>query len=94
MIYVDGSSDTTSEEDVETSMEAVQCLYAFIVKKVCTYPVNGEHVSHFGQKQQHSPSPIDLDIEEIAHPEVCLKATVAAGRDNPSPPLANNSTVP
>lgn len=28
MIYVDGSSDTTSEEDIETSMEAVQCLYS------------------------------------------------------------------
>jgi hypothetical protein len=28
VIYVDSSSDTTSEEDVETSVEAVQCLYS------------------------------------------------------------------
>jgi hypothetical protein len=151
VIYVDSSSDTTSEEDVETSVEAVQRLYsmfdppqshpkrleegtrskrrkttsrqpvytgssrttlwrknaahkvaakgcvtldAFVVKKVHTYSVNGEYVSHFGQKWQHSPSPIDSDIEEIAPPEVCLEARAAAGRDDRLPPLANNPTVP
>jgi hypothetical protein len=69
-------------------------LDAFVVKKVCTYLVNGECVSHFRQKRQHSPSPIDSDIEEIAPLEVCLEVRAAAGRDDQSPPLANNPTVP
>jgi len=68
-------------------------LDAFVVK-VHTYPVNGERVSHFWQKRQHSPSLIDSDIEEIAPPEVCLEARAAAGRDDPPPLSANNPTVP
>ncbi len=56
--------------------------------------MNGGHVSHFRQKQQHSPSPIDSDIEEVAAPVVCLEARAAAVRGNTLPPSENNPTAP
>jgi hypothetical protein len=153
VIYVDSndSDDATSEEEVEASVEAVQCLYlvfqpphlclerleenigekchrtinklpvytgslqttlwrknttrkdaakgcttldAFIVRKVCTYPANGGSVSHFRQKRQRSPSPIDSDIEEVMAPVVCLEARAAAVWDDTLPASANNPTAP
>jgi hypothetical protein len=51
-------------------------------------------VSHFRQKRQCSPSPIDSDIEEVAALVVCLEARAAAVWDNTLPALANNPTVP
>jgi hypothetical protein len=51
-------------------------------------------MSHFRQKRQRSPSPIDSDIEEIAAPVVCLEARAAAVRDDTLPMQANNATAP
>jgi len=75
-------------------VKGCKTLDAFIVRKECTYPANGRSVSHFRQKRQHSPSPIDSNIEEVAAPVVCLEARVAAVWDNTLPALANSPTVP
>ena len=76
-------------------MKGCTTLDAFIVRKVCTlYPVNGESMSHFRQKQQRSPSLIGSDIEEVVALVVCLEARAAAVQDDTLPALANNPTAP
>ncbi len=69
-------------------------LNAFIARQVYTlYLVNGRSISHFRQKWQCSPLPIDSDIEEVMAPVVCLEARVAAVQNNTLPVLANNPTA-
>jgi len=91
-----GSSRTTLWRKNATRKDAAKgctTLDAFIVRKVCTYPANGGSVSHFRQKRQRSPSPIDSDIEEVTAPVVCLEARAAAVRDDTLPASANNPTA-
>ncbi len=75
------------------SAKGCTTLDAFVVRKVCIYPANGGSVSHFRQKWQHSPSPIDSDIEEVAAPVVCLEAKAAAVWGDTLPASANNPTA-
>ena len=51
-------------------------------------------MSHFRQKRQCSPSPIDSDIEEVTALVVCLEARAAAVWDDTLPASANNPIVP
>ena len=66
-------------------------LDTFIVRKVCTQSMNCGSVLISGMKRQRSPSPIDLDIEEI-FPEA--RVAEIRARDDPLPPSANSPSMP
>jgi hypothetical protein len=95
-VYTGNSRSMVFQKRAVLQDAAKSCttLDAFIVRKVCTYPANSGSVSHFRQKQQRSPLPIDSDIEEVAAPVAGLEPRAATVWDDTLPASANDPTVP